>query len=294
MKKFLAGLLVAVFTLMTIASPSSTQLHPPKDAAEAVGQLMGLVLLIAGLFYSVRWYMKLDGHTYKLARQAWASILFWYSLLAILVGLGMAVTISVAVGATMTAIWACLGFVCWKWRGRLRRAEASGAVSKGAKIGVSTGMIFVYAGIGLIALLIIAAIAIPNLLRARIAANESSAVASLRTINTAETAYASAYTTAGYAPVLTVLGGTNCAPPDEASACLIDTQLESGQKSGYRFELRNRIHSEISGDKYQVVAYPLVPNQTGVRAFCSDETAIIKFDANGSPDDCLANGSPLQ
>jgi type II secretory pathway pseudopilin PulG len=157
-----------------------------------------------------------------------------------------------------------------------------------------TWSIFAIAGIALFVFLIVAAIAIPNLLRARIAANESSAVASLRTINTAEIAYASAYTTVGYAPALSALGGTKCTPPDSTGACLIDTQLESGQKSGYRFEIRSRIHSETEGDKYQVVAYPQVLNQTGVRAFCSDETAIIKFDANGSPDDCLANGSPLQ
>jgi type IV pilus assembly protein PilA len=168
--------------------------------------------------------------------------------------------------------------------GRLQGAEIKGA----------GGMPLVYVGIALIALLILAAIAIPNLLRARIAANESSAVDSLRTINTAETSYVSAYRPVGYATTLTVLGGTICSPPNETSACLIDTQLASGQKSGYRFEIRNRVHSEIEGDKYQVVAYPLVFNQTGVRAFCSDETAVIKFDVNGSPNDCLANGSVLQ
>jgi type IV pilus assembly protein PilA len=171
--------------------------------------------------------------------------------------------------------------------------ESNGRI-QGAEIKGSGGMPFVYVGGALIGLLIVAAIAIPNLLRARIAANESSAVASLRTINTAEISYASAFPTVGYAPALTALGGTKCAPPDSTSACLIDTQLETGQKSGYRFEIRNRVHSEVEGNKYQVVAYPLVLNQTGVRAFCSDETAVIRVDATGSPDDCLANGDALQ
>src|SRR5437667_10501015 len=81
-------------------------------------------------------------------------------------------------------------------------------------------------------ILIIAAIAIPNLLRARIAANESSAVASVRTINTAQISYNSAYPTVGFGATLGVLAGTSCAPPTSAGACLIDTQLASGTKSG--------------------------------------------------------------
>ncbi len=83
-------------------------------------------------------------------------------------------------------------------------------------------------------ILIIAAIAIPNLLRARIAANESSAVASIRTINTAEISYNSAYPTVGFS-LLPALAGTTCAPPTSASACLIDTNLAAGQKAGYNF-----------------------------------------------------------
>ena len=77
-------------------------------------------------------------------------------------------------------------------------------------------------------ILIIAAIAIPNLLRARIAANESSAVSSIRTINTAEVTYQSAYPTVGYAADLVSLGpggGAQSCPaggPVQATACLVD------------------------------------------------------------------------
>src|SRR5678809_1473557 len=73
-------------------------------------------------------------------------------------------------------------------------------------------------------ILIIAAIAIPNLLRARIAANESSAVSSLRTINTAEVTYQTAYPTTGYAAALANLGPTSATTctPAATSACLID------------------------------------------------------------------------
>ena len=85
-------------------------------------------------------------------------------------------------------------------------------------------------------ILIIAAIAIPNLLRARIAANESSAVASVRTLNTAQISYNSAYPTVGFAAEPGKSGAAPAARrPNSTSACLIDTQLAAGTKSGYSF-----------------------------------------------------------
>ncbi len=90
-------------------------------------------------------------------------------------------------------------------------------------------------------ILVVAAIAIPNLLRSRMAANETSAVASLRTVNTSEVVYQTSYGV-GFATALTNLsdGGApaNCIPPTvpaAASACLIDNSLASGTKSGYTF-----------------------------------------------------------
>src|ERR1700733_10382240 len=82
-------------------------------------------------------------------------------------------------------------------------------------------------------ILIIAAIAIPNLLRARIGANESSAVASVRTINTAEITYQTGNPTIGYTS-LSVLGGTGSpCSLSTTTACLIDNTLALGTKSGY-------------------------------------------------------------
>src|SRR5438552_6945739 len=85
-------------------------------------------------------------------------------------------------------------------------------------------------------ILIIAAIAIPNLLRARIAANESSAAASLRTIGTGEVSYATSYPTVGFPAALVTLGGAAvpCVPAI-GSGCLIDATLSGGTKSGYLF-----------------------------------------------------------
>src|ERR1051325_707807 len=80
-------------------------------------------------------------------------------------------------------------------------------------------------------ILIIAAIAIPNLLRSRIAANEASAVGSIRTINTSEVTYASTYPNVGFA-LLPALGGTG---GSSAGAGLLDSVLAAGTKSGYVF-----------------------------------------------------------
>jgi len=139
-------------------------------------------------------------------------------------------------------------------------------------------------------ILIIAAIAIPNLLRARIAANESSAVASLRTINTAEISYNSSYPTVGFAATLGALSGTSCAPPSSTGACLIDTTLSSGTKSGYTFVLANASGTPVS--TYSANANPLTPNQTGVRYFCSIADAVIRVSPAGAA--CTGTEQPLQ
>jgi type IV pilus assembly protein PilA len=139
-------------------------------------------------------------------------------------------------------------------------------------------------------ILIIAAIAIPNLLRARIAANESSAVASIRTINTAEISYNSSYPTVGFGS-LANLAGSTCGPPNSSSACLIDTTLASGTKSGYSF------HAVASGSSpagtYAAWATPITANQTGVRSFCSVADAVVRFSASALST-CAGTESPLQ
>lgn len=141
-------------------------------------------------------------------------------------------------------------------------------------------------------ILIIAAIAIPNLLRARIAANESSAVASIRTLNTAQIAFNSAYPTVGFAGSLPALGGTSCAPPTSTGACLIDTQLQSGNKSGYNFAISGVTGTPAS--TYQFIATPLAPNQTGVRYFCSFADAVVRVDPANLISTCDMTVAPLQ
>jgi len=142
-------------------------------------------------------------------------------------------------------------------------------------------------------ILIIAAIAIPNLLRARIAANESASVGALRTLNTAQISYNSAYPTVGYASQLANLGGTSCNPPSSAGACLIDTALQSGTKSGYSFAIPSGAVTGTPASTYQFVVTPLAPNQTGVRYFCSFEDAVVRASAN-SLTTCDNTVTPLQ
>jgi len=140
-------------------------------------------------------------------------------------------------------------------------------------------------------ILIIAAIAIPNLLRARIAANESSAVQSVRTVNTAQVAYNSAYSTVGFSSDLNSLGGTSCTPPSSSGACLIDTQLQSGSKSGYSFGMQGVTGTPAS--TYQIIAAPITPNQTGVRYFCSFADAVVRVNPTGAISTCDYTQSPL-
>jgi type IV pilus assembly protein PilA len=123
-------------------------------------------------------------------------------------------------------------------------------------------------------ILIIAAIAIPNLLRARIAANESSAVASVRTINTAEITYQTGNPTLGYT-TLPILGGAGSPCTLTATtACLIDNTLALGTKSGYLFVATPLTAAPFT--QLVVSAVPVTFNQTGVRGFCSLEDAVIR------------------
>jgi type IV pilus assembly protein PilA len=132
-------------------------------------------------------------------------------------------------------------------------------------------------------ILIIAAIAIPNLMRSRMAANESSAVGSLRTINTGEVTYSSTYPDQGFA-VLSSLGGdpsTCTTSASSTSACLIDNVLASGTKSGYSFTAT--VGTGTPSVTYTSTAEPVAPGQSGQRDFCSDQSGVLYYgDTAGS------------
>ncbi len=135
-------------------------------------------------------------------------------------------------------------------------------------------------------ILIIAAIAIPNLLRSKMAANESSAVGSVRTIITSEVSYATTYGT-GFAPTLAALGtgGGACAGATAAAACLIDPVLALGTKSGYTFVAAPNTGAGTALSPFtglEISGNPLNVGTTGQRSFCADQTGVIHFDAAGA------------
>jgi prepilin-type N-terminal cleavage/methylation domain-containing protein len=146
-------------------------------------------------------------------------------------------------------------------------------------------------------ILIIAAVAIPNLLRARIAANEASATNSIRNINTAEFTYNTTYPTVGYAAQLSNLGGPIPCTPSSTSACLLDNVLSNAApggagKSGYVFRATGLLPVNGINTAFVSAGSPANYNVTGVRDFCSTEDGVIRFRAGFSgsvPVNTIAN-----
>ena len=129
-------------------------------------------------------------------------------------------------------------------------------------------------------ILIIAAIAIPNLLRSRIAANEASVVGSLRTLNTSEVTYNTTYPAVGFACSLSLLGPPASGTTASSSAAgLIDSNLAGGAKSGYSFVFLNTTCTPSNGvnTTYDIGTSPQTPGVTGQRYFCSDLSGVIQF-----------------
>jgi len=129
-------------------------------------------------------------------------------------------------------------------------------------------------------ILIIAAIAIPNLLRARIAANESSAAASSRTIATAQVSYNTSYPFNGYAASLAVLGPADAgcsAGPASTNACIVDFTLGQGQKSGYTFSSAGATAIGGAFTQYLTNAFPQTVSTTGVKGFCAVEDNVVRY-----------------
>jgi type IV pilus assembly protein PilA len=172
----------------------------------------------------------------------------------------------------------------------------------------TTGLVLGYLGLMVLPIMIVAAIAIPNLLRARMAANEASAVASLRTIETAAVVYSSEYEN-GFPSSLEVMGSASGSEAACNHANLIHAPLASGQKSGYVFTYTpvfpdNSAAPVISpkaaakgctsggASGFTVTAEPLQRGSTGMRSFFADQTGVIRFSASG--ESATADSPPLQ
>jgi type IV pilus assembly protein PilA len=126
-------------------------------------------------------------------------------------------------------------------------------------------------------ILIIAAIAIPNLLRAKIAANQASAVGSLRTLNTACIAYSTSY--GQFPSALTNLGPiASGGTASSTSADLIDSVLSGGSKSGYTFVFG----AGTSNQSYTITATPITAATTGQSMYFTDQSGVIRVNTTGS------------
>lgn len=137
-------------------------------------------------------------------------------------------------------------------------------------------------------ILIIAAIAIPNLLRSRMAANQASAVGSMRTINTSEVTYATTYPT-GYSPDLVSLGPPGSGNPVASAAGLIDSVLAAGTKSGYSFTYATSAVNNRN-DTYTLNAAPTTAGTTGTNYYFTDHTGVIRQNSTAA---AAASDSPI-
>lgn len=147
------------------------------------------------------------------------------------------------------------------------------------------GLVMGYISLAMIPLVM--AIAIPSLLRARMTANESAVMSSIRTVNTSQITYSTEYPTAGYAPDLATLGpgpSGSCTEGTQEHACLLDRVLGNANcgagswcvKNGYEYSL-----AAVCGDHgctdYVIAARPLTEGTTGSKSYCSTTDAVVRY-----------------
>ena len=135
-------------------------------------------------------------------------------------------------------------------------------------------------------ILILITLAIPGFEHVHIKADQTSAIASIRMLNSMEAEYNSNYPSRGYACSLAALGGkTGSGTPTPEAAQLIPDDLASGSKSGYNFVIsncsKNTVNNQDQYNSYQITATPVSAGKSGQRTFCSDETGQIRFDPKG-------------
>jgi hypothetical protein len=150
-------------------------------------------------------------------------------------------------------------------------------------------------------LFIVAAIVLPNFLRAKMAANESTAQATVRTVGTAQIQYQAQYSDVGYAPDLASLGGDPCSTATAEHACLIAGPIADPSctanhwcvKSGYRFLVladEKRPH-----ESFVITAVPEEPDRSGAKNFCAGTDGVVRYERASSrrltpyaPEECAA------
>lgn len=207
--------------------------------------------------------------------------------------------------ATTSLIFGILSLLCFSILagipaiilGHMSKANIRRSMGRLKGDGMATaGLIMGYISVAAVPLiLIIAAIAIPNLLRSKIAANESAAASTVRSINTSEITYSSVYPDHGYSSDLATLGpgqGGSCSTGSAQHACLLDSivagpQCTAGRwcaKGGYNFTVSGVCDSAGVCSNYVITATPRVFGSTGRKSFCSTSDAVIRISARGTLD----------
>jgi prepilin-type N-terminal cleavage/methylation domain-containing protein len=144
-------------------------------------------------------------------------------------------------------------------------------------------------------ILTISAIAIPRLIQSRIAANEAAAVSSIRTLTTAEHAYAQTYPDIGFTCSVAELGPPGGGgSPNPSAAGIVDAVVASGVKQGYTLSLSNCGAGGGIRYTFSAAAVPVSRGSTGMRAFCSDASGIIWYAHDGTSATCQSGGVVLQ
>jgi len=126
---------------------------------------------------------------------------------------------------------------------------------------------------------------------AQAVSSDANVVAAMRTILTAEVTYFSTYPTVGYTCSLSSLDGFGGGQPNEHQAMLINSGLASGKKYGFVFNLSGC--TRVPATSFQLTAAPN-GNSYGRKAFCADQSGVIRSSSDGNPATCLASGTPLQ
>lgn len=167
----------------------------------------------------------------------------------------------------------------------------SGAAGRrGIKVRKDPGFSLIELLIVVAIILIIAGSAIPNFIRARISANEASAISSCRTVNSAGTTF-NIYYGQGYSSNLAQLGPPRTGSASINAADLIDDVLASGVKSGYTFDYLPTAQVGSTYSSYEVHASPSNPHNTGTRYFFTDPNGLICMSISGPAG---ASDSPIQ
>ncbi len=135
-------------------------------------------------------------------------------------------------------------------------------------------------------ILILITLAIPGYEHVHIKADQTSAIASVRMLNSMEAEYNSNYPSRGYACSLGSLGGkTGAGTPTPEAAQLIPDDLATGAKSGYNFVVsncsKNTVNNQDQYNSYQITATPISVGRSGNLGYCSDESGTIRFDPKG-------------